>query len=99
MVKKQQQQQILLRATILKIPDFVSAIYKCYSERKNGNNLTTSVKQKIDILIGFLFKMQKPKTDYACQIDKDPNKGHPQIFLACLKTIPPISQNVTSMCN
>ena len=74
-------------------------IYKCYSERKNGNNLTTSVKLKIDILTGFLFKMQKPKTDYACQIDKDPNKGHPQIFLACLKTIPPISQNVTSMCN
>ena len=97
--KKQQQQKILLRATILKIPDFVSAIYKCYSERKNGNNLTTSVKLKIDILTGFLFKMQKPKTDYACQIDKDPNKGHSQIFLACLKTIPPISQNITSMCN
>lgn len=27
MVKKQQQQKILLRATILKIPDFVSAVF------------------------------------------------------------------------
>lgn len=69
-------------------------IYKCYSERKNGNNLTTSVKLKIDILTGFLFKMQKPKTDYACQIDKDPNKGHPKIFLACPTYFPKRNINV-----
>lgn len=96
--KKQQQQKILLHATILNIPDFVFAIYRCYSKRKNGNNLTTSVKLKIDILTRFPFKMQKLKPDYACQINKDPNKGHPQIFLACLKTVPPIFQNVTSIC-
>ena len=99
MVKNNNNKKILLRATILNIPDFVFAIYKCYSERKNGNNLTTSVKLKTDILTRFPSKMQKPKTDCACQFDKDPNKGHPQIFLACLKTIPPISENVTSICD
>ena len=99
MVKNNNNKKIRLRATILNIPDFVFAIYKCYSERKNGNNLTTSVKLNIDILTRFPFKMQKPKTDYACQIDNDPDKGHPQIFLACLKTILPISQNVTSICH
>ena len=47
----------------------------------------------------FPFKTQKPKTDYAYQIDKDPNKGHLEMFLTCFKIIPPISHNVTSICN
>lgn len=98
--KKQQQQKILLPVTILKIPDFVSAVFlNVILKEKTATTLRRQWNWKSIFSAVFSSKCKSQKRIMHAKSTRIQTKGHPQIFLACLKTIPPISQNVTSMCN
>lgn len=94
--QKQQHQKILLRATILKIPDFVSAIFiNVILKEKTATTLRRQWNWKSIFSPVFSSKCKSQKRIMHAKSTRIQTKGTPRFFWL----VPPTSQNVTSMCN